>query len=185
MNFKRMYIWFALPLILFVIWFSLVFIPLNSGIKSRESDLARITSDTQSLEKAMKELLNRSSDQKRLHESYEQFMAQTPTVDRMPEYMKSLTGLARMRGVLVETISARYDTIDPSQNSQIFNPVFEMGLKGDFLDMGRFLEDMSRKGAYKNVQAARIDYSDKEYPQLSGNFAIEFKALKDVLSESK
>ncbi len=67
----------------------------------------------------------------------------------------------------------------------MLNPVFEVGLKGGFLEMGRFLEDLSNKTAFKSVQAARIGYDEREYPQLSGRFMIEFKALKGKKSESK
>ena len=65
------------------------------------------------------------------------------------------------------------------------NPVFEVGLKGGFLEMGRFLEDLSNRTAFKGIKAARISYDDKEYPQLNGRFVIEFKALKGKKSESK
>ena len=85
----------------------------------------------------------------------------------------------------VESLNGYYNTLDVVQGVGLVNPVFEMGLRGGFLEMGRFLEELSGKAAFKGIQAARIDYGEKEYPLLTGKFVIEFKALKGRKSESK
>jgi hypothetical protein len=103
----------------------------------------------------------------------------------MSQYMKNVSNMAKSRGMSVGSLSGYYNTIDVVQGVGLVNPVFELGLRGSFLEMGRFLEDLSARTAFKGIQAARIDYSEKEYPLLTGKFVIEFKALKGRKSESK
>jgi hypothetical protein len=70
-------------------------------------------------------------------------------------------------------------------HKNIVHPVFEMGIKGRFLDMGQFLEELSARTAYGSIKQARIACDEKEYPVLSGRFVIEFKALKERAREGK
>ena len=91
---------------------------------------------------------------------------------------------ARSRGMAVERLDGQYSSMDSARRG-IVNPVFAMDLKGGFLDMGKFLEEISRKTAFKGVQKARIAYDDKDNTLLAGRFVIEFKALKGIPGEGK
>jgi hypothetical protein len=185
MNFKSSYLWFGLPVLVVVAWILLVYMPMDSGAKNRERKLTTIKNERQSIERDMKDFVGEVTTQKRLQESYDEFMGQTPVVERMPEYMKNVMNMARNKGIVVGGLSGYYSSLDVSQRAGLVNPVFEVGLRGGFLEMGRFLEDLSNRTAFKGVQAARVSYDEKEYPQLSGKFVIEFKALKGKKSESK
>jgi hypothetical protein len=185
MNFKSSYLWFGLPILVIVAWISLVYIPMDSGAKNKERKLTDIKNVRQTVEREMKDFVGEATTQRKLQESYDEFMAQTPVVERMPEYMKNVVNMAKNRGIAIGSLSGYYSSLDVSQRAGLVNPVFEVGLKGGFLEMGRFLEDLSNRTAFKNIQAARISYEEKEYPQLSGKFVIEFKALKGKKSESK
>ncbi len=185
MNFRNFYLWFGLPVLVIVAWVFLVYMPLNSGMKNREGKLTAIKNERQLVERDMKEFVNEATTQKSLQTSYNEFMDQAPIIERMPEYMKNVMKMAKDKGMAIESLSGYYSSLDVSQKEGLVNPMFEMGLKGGFLEMGRFLEDLSSKTAFKGIEAAQISYSEKEYPQLTGKFIIDFKALKGKKSESK
>jgi hypothetical protein len=185
MNFKSLYLWFGLPILVIAAWVLLVYIPIDSGTKSKEKKLTAIKNERQTVEKDMKDFVGEVAAQKRLQETYGEFMGQTPVVERMPEYMKNVINTAKNKGVTVASLSGYYNSLDVSQKAGLVNPVFDVGLKGGFLEIGRFLEDLSNRTAFKGIQAARISYDEKEYPQLTGKVIIEFKALKGKKSESK
>ncbi len=185
MNFRSLYLWLGLPLIIFLVWVFLVYMPINSGMKSKEANLIAVKKERQALEGEIKNFVNEAATQKKLQDSYGELMGQTPVIEKVPDYMKNVMNMAKNRGIAVGSLSGYYNSLDISQKSGLVNPVFEIGLKGDFLGMARFLEDLSNKAAFKGVRAARISYDEKEYPQLTGKFVIEFKALKGEKSESK
>jgi len=178
MNFKSLYIWFALPILIFFAWVFLVYMPMDSSTKSGEGKLAAIKNERKALEKEIKNFVDAATTQKRLQDSYGEFTGQTPVIEKMPEYMKDVMNMGRNRGVTIGSLSGYYSSLDVSQKAGLVNPIFEIGLKGNFLEMGRFLEDLSKRTAFKSIQAARIGYDEREYPQLAGKFVIEFKALK-------
>jgi len=185
MNFRSLYLWFGLPVLVIVAWVLLIYMPMDSGAKNKEQKLTAIKNERQILEKDMKDFVGDATTQKKLQASYDEFMGQTPVVERMPEYMKNVMNMAKSKGLAIGSLSGYYSSLDISQKAGLVNPVFEMGLRGGFLEMGRFLEDLSYRTAFKGIQAARIDYDEKAYPQLTGKFVIEFKALKGRKSESK
>ena len=185
MNFKSLYLWFGLPVIVIVAWVLLVYVPMDSSARNKERKLTAIKNERQTVEKDMKDFVAEATTQKGLQKSYDEFMGQAPAVERMPEYMKNVMNMARNKGMTIGSLSGYYSSLDISQRAGLVNPVFEVGLKGGFLEMGRFLEDLSNRTAFKGIQAARIGYEEREYPQLSGRFIIEFKALKGKKSESK
>jgi hypothetical protein len=185
MNFRSLYLWFGLPILVVAAWVFLVFMPMDSGAKDKEGKLTAIKNERQALERDMKDFAGEVTTQRTLQTSYDAFMGQTPVIERIPEYMKNVMNMAKSKGIAVESLSGYYSSLDISQKAGLVNPVFEMGLRGGFLEMGRFLEDLSSRTAFKGIQAARINYDEKEYPQLTGKFVIEFKALKGKKSESK
>ncbi len=185
MNFKSLYLWFGLPVLVIVVWFFAVYLPIDSSMKSKENKLTAIKNERQTIEGNLKNIMSEATTQKKLQESYDEFMGQTPSVEQMSQYIKNVSNMAKSRGMSVGSLSGYYNTIDVAQGMGLVNPVFELGLRGNFLEMGRFLEDLSTRTAFRGIQAARIDYSEKEYPLLTGKFVIEFKALKSRKSESK
>ncbi|HVN97947.1 MAG TPA: hypothetical protein VMT62_16070 [Syntrophorhabdaceae bacterium] len=185
MNFRSLYVWFLLPVLIIIAWVVLVYVPVNSSARSKEGKLTAIRNERQTVERDMKDLVSEASSQKSLQVSYDEFMSQAPAIDRMPEYMKNVTRSARDRGMAVVSLSGYYSSLDVSQKGGLVNPTFEMGLKGGFLEMGRFLEELSNKPAFKGIEAARIGYDEKEYPQVTGRFVIDFKALTGRKGESK
>lgn len=185
MNFKSFYVWFGLPLLIIAAWVALVYIPVDSAMKKKESQLAAIKNERQKLDGSIKDLTVDARTQTILQQSYDEFMRQAPVIEKIPAYMRAVMQMARNKGVAIGSLDGYYNSIDISRKTELVYPVFEVGLKGGFLEMGRFLEELSGKTGFKGVQKAYISYEEKEYPTLNGKFVIEFKALKGKKREGK
>jgi Tfp pilus assembly protein PilO len=178
MNFKSFYIWFALPALLIAAWVALVYIPVDAVMKKKEGQLAVLKKERQKLEGNLKNLTVEARTQENLQQSYDNFMRQAPVIEKVPEYMRAVIQMAKNKGVAVGSLHGYYNSIEVSQKTGLVYPVFEVGLKGGFLEMGHFLEELSGKTGFRGIQRAYISYEEKEYPALNGKFVIEFKALK-------
>jgi Tfp pilus assembly protein PilO len=185
MNFKSFYLWFGLPVLLVAAWVALVYVPLDSAMKKKEGQLAGIKNERQKLEENLKNLTVEARTQENLQQSYDNFMRQAPVIEKIPEYMRAVMQMAKNKGVAIGSLHGYYNSIDVSQKTGLVYPVFEVGLKGGFLEMGRFLEELSGKTGFRGIQKAYINYEEKEYPALNGKFVIELKALKGKQREGK
>ena len=114
MNFKSPYLWFGLPVLVVVAWVLLVYIPMNSGVKNKESKLTVIKNERQTVEKDMKDFVGDATSQKRLQQSYDEFMGQAPIVERMPEYMKNVMNMAKSKGITIGSLNGYYSSLDVS-----------------------------------------------------------------------
>ena len=90
-----------------------------------------------------------------------------------------MAGAARRGGLGLDKFSGTFKTLDMQPKTILTYPVFEVGLKGRFMEMGKFLEQVSLSKAYRKILKGQISYTDKEYPLLAGKFEIEFKAWKE------
>jgi Tfp pilus assembly protein PilO len=185
MNSKSFYIWFGLPVLVIAAWVFLAYIPMHSAMQTREGTLTVVKNERQKLDASIMNLASEARTQKQLQQAYNEFMNQAPVMEKMPEYVRNVMKMAQDKGVAVKSLHGYYNTLELSQKAGLANPEFEVELKGGFLEMGRFLEELSGKAGFSAIHAARIGYDDKEYPTLTGKFVIEFKALKGKKNESK
>lgn len=184
MNYKRLATWLGIPLAIIIVWVLAVYLPIDAEAKKKQNTLDSILKERKDVETNVMSMSLQIQAQKSLKSAYNDFLRQTPAIDKMPGFIGSLLRDARSRGMAVERLDGQYSSMDSARRG-IVNPVFAMDLKGGFLDMGKFLEEISRKTAFKGVQKARIAYDDKDNTLLAGRFAIEFKALKGIPGEGK
>jgi hypothetical protein len=184
MNYKNLAIWIGMPVILIIVWVLAVYMPITAQAKKKQHAIDSILKDRKDLEAQLVTMSLQGKAQDDLKKKYNEFLIETPTLNTMPVFMGGVLNEARTRGMGVKSLDGRYSTLDVAQKG-IVNPVFAMDLKGGFLDMGKFLEDLSRRSAFKGIQKAKMAYDEKEGQVLSGKFLIEFKVLKDKTLESK
>ncbi len=185
MNFKSIYIWCGIPVALIIIWVLAVYLPFSSQVKNREKSLESIKQERKQVEASIVTLSRQSKTDDRWKESLNEFKAQAPLIEKMPDFIREISRSARNKGVMVDNVASVPSTIDTEQKSYVVNPVFDFDLKGGFLETGRFFEELSNRVAFKGVQKARISYNEKQYPLLAGKYMIEFKALKGKVFEGK
>ncbi|OPY00934.1 MAG: hypothetical protein A4E60_02028 [Syntrophorhabdus sp. PtaB.Bin047] len=184
MNYKNL-LWLAGPAVaIILLWVFAVYIPINAQAKKGQNSLNSVLQERKTLETSVLTMTQQMQTQDTLKKSYDEFLTRAPAVGRMGEYMAGVVHAAKLRGMSLERLSGQYESMEVS-NKNVVHPVFEMGIKGRFLDMGRFLEELSGQTAYGSIKQARIAYDEKEYPVLSGRFVIEFKALKERAREGK
>ncbi len=184
MNYKKLAVWFGIPLAMIIVWVFAVYLPINAGANKKQNTINAILKERKDIETNVMSMSREIQTQEGLKKSYNDFLDQTPSIDKMPGFMGALVRDARSKGMAVENLNGHYNSMDTARKG-IVNPVFEMGLKGGFLDMGKYLEEISQKTAFKGVQKARIAYDDKDNAVLAGRFVIEFKALKGRPGEGK
>ena len=184
MSYKNI-LWLAGPPVLVIaLWIFAVYMPLEAQATKGRNAVNAVKQELKNVETSVLNMTMQIQTQEQLKKSYDDFLGKAPTIDGMSQFMTGVVRDARTKGMGVERLSGHYDKMDLS-GKNVVNPVFEMGLRGDFLDMGKFLEELSGKTAFKGIQKASISYDEKDYPLLSGRFVIEFKALKGRSLESK
>ncbi len=184
MNYKKLAILVGVPVIMIVVWVLGVYLPIDAQAKKKQNSINTILKERKDMEASIMVMSQEIQTQETLKKVYNEFLSQTPTIDKMPGFMGSLVRDARSKGMAVERLNGYYSSIDVA-NKGIVNPVFEMGLKGQFLDIGKFIEEISQKTAFKGVQKARVAYNENDGSILTGRFVIEFKALKGRPGEGK
>ncbi|OPY79704.1 MAG: hypothetical protein A4E64_00348 [Syntrophorhabdus sp. PtaU1.Bin058] len=185
MRFKSIYIWYGMPLALIIIWVFAVYLPFSSQVKSREISLESVKQERKQVEASIITISQQAKSDEKWKESLVEFKTKAPLIEKMPDFIREIEKAARNRGVIVDNVAGIHSTIDTEQKSYVINPVFEFELKGGFLETGRFLEELSKRIAFKGIQKARISYNEKQYPTVAGRYTIEFKALKGKIFEGK
>ena len=184
MNFKKMAIWFVAPVAMIIIWGLAVYLPITSGSSKKQGMIASILKERKDIEMNIVSISQQMQVQDNLKKTYDNFLKQTPTVDKTSGFMRDLVRDARLRGMAVDSLSGHYEGIDSARKS-VVNPVFELSIRGSFLDMGKFLENMSEKSSFKVIRNARIAYDETDNATLTGKFMVEFKALQGKPGEGK
>ena len=184
MNYKKLAVWLGIPLAMIVVWALAVYLPVEAGAKKKQNMINAILKERKDMETNIMTISRQAQTQENARKAYNEFLAQTPSIDRMPGFMGGLLKDARSKGMAVGNLNGNYNSLDTAHKG-VVNPVFEMNIKGGFLDMGKFLEEISQKTAFKGVQKARIAFDDKDNAVLAGRFVIEFKALKGRPGEGK
>ncbi len=184
MSYKNL-IWLAGPAVaIILLWVFAVYMPISAQAKKAQNSLGAVLQERKALETSLVTMTQQVQTQETMKKSYDEFLTRAPAVGRMGEYMAGVVQAAKLKGMSLERLSGQYESMEVS-NKNIVHPVFEMGINGRFLDMGKFLEELSARPAYGSIKQARIASDEKEYPVLSGRFVIEFKALKERAREGK
>lgn len=185
MRFKQIYIWYGMPVVLIILWLFAVYLPFSSQAKDRERSLQSVKQERKQVEASIVTISLQAKSEEKWKESLVEFKTQAPLIEKMPDFIREISRAARNRGVMVDSVASVHSTIDTEQKSYVINPVFEFELKGGFLNTGRFLEELSKRIAFKGVQKARISCNEKQSPPVTGRYTIEFKALKGNMFEGK
>lgn len=105
--------------------------------------------------------------------------------DQFPSVIKTITEIGKKEGVVFDSLSS----IILPNNSQIpslINPALDIGLKGRFFDIAKFLEKVEKQKGFNRIVDGKVSYDDRDYPVLAGKFLVEFRAWKgDHIFESQ
>ena len=179
MRFKGLYLWIGIPVVAAVVWFFVVYMPIKAEIANKRNELNEAKQQTQKVEGDIKALTEMKRKEEGIKTSLREYRGQIPLFDNFPDFIYQVAGGARKSGLALDKFSGTFKTLDMQPKTILTYPIFEIGLKGRFMEMGKFLEQVSSSRAYRKIMKAQIVYNEKEYPLLAGKFEIEFKAWKE------
>ncbi|MCX5811457.1 MAG: type 4a pilus biogenesis protein PilO [Proteobacteria bacterium] len=179
MKFKPLYVWFATPVIVIIAWVLAFYMPLSSKIKLKNQELSKLKTEEQAIDNDINNMLQIKNRGAKMEQLIKTFQANIPVFDDFPGVMKDIVRTAKKNGILITDFNSSFTSIDKKRASMLTYPIFEIGLKGRFLEMGKFLEELEGNNSFKGILNAKLSYDEKEYPVLTGKFVIEFKAWKE------
>ena len=179
MRFKGLYAWIAVPILGAALWFVAWYMPMKADMNNKRNELNEVKQQTQKVEGDIRALTEMKRKEESIKTSLREYRGQIPLFDNFPDFIYQVAGGARKSGLVLDKFSGTFKTLDMKPKTILTYPIFEVGLKGRFMEMGKFLEQVSSSRAYRKIMKAQITYNEKEYPLLAGKFEIEFKAWKE------
>ena len=179
MRFKGLYAWIGLPIICAAVWFFFIYMPMKAEINNKRNELNEVKQQVQKAQADINALTEMKRKEESIKASLKEYRGQIPLFDNFPDFIYQVAGGARKSGLVLDKFSGTFKSLDMQPKTILTYPIFEVGLKGRFMEMGKFLEQVSSSRAYRKIMKGQIAYNEKEYPLLAGKFEIEFKAWKE------
>jgi Tfp pilus assembly protein PilO len=177
-------LWFGLPIVLIIVWIVAFYMPFSLKIKLRENELKNVRQQVDDVNNQTKIMVEAKKKSEQDKFSVGEIKKNIPVFDEFPDFVRGLVKTAKSHGVLVNSLNGKLTSPEGPQGLLV-SPVFEIGLTGAFLDIGKFLDDLERKAAYKRITKAHIAYGEKDYPALNAAFTVDFKAWRGGIFENK
>ena len=178
MKFRIIYLWFGLPALIVVLWFLAFYIPVSSFVDKQRNELSTAQRTRETVDKSVKDLLEIRKRDAQARSSFDGMSRNMPVYQQFPAVITAVAESGKKEGVVFETLNSVVLPNDSQQSPALIKPALDIGLKGRFLDIAKFLEGVERQKGYKRIADGKVSYTDKDYPVLTGKFLIEFRAWK-------
>jgi Tfp pilus assembly protein PilO len=178
MKFRITYLWFGLPVLIVVLWFLAFYIPVSSFLDKQRNELSTAQRTRETVDKSVKDLLEIRKRDAQARSSVDGMSRNMPVYQQFPAVITAVAESGKKEGVVFETVNSVVLPNDSQQSPALIKPALDIGLKGRFLDIAKFLEGVERQKGYKRIADGKVSYTDKDYPVLTGKFLIEFRAWK-------
>lgn len=179
MKLKKFYLYLSVPFIFLLLWVFLFYLPLQSKIELTRKKLAETKKERERIEKELEYFLQLTKKGKEVESTLKELRSKIPDVGESVVFLKEMVSEARKKGVRVETITSLFTSLKSLEGKRFAYPVFEVTMKGRFLDMGKFLEGLNEKEAISNIIKGKIYLNEKEYPDVVGKITLEMRAFKE------
>lgn len=178
MKFRITYLWFGLPVLIVVLWFLAFYIPVSSFVNKQRNELSTAQRTRETMDKSVKDLLEIRKRDAQARSSLDGMSRNMPVYRQFPAVITAMAESGKKGGVVFETLNSVVLPNDSQQSPALIKPALDIGLKGRFLDIAKFLEGIERQKGFKRIADGKVSYADKDYPVLTGKFLIEFRAWK-------
>jgi Tfp pilus assembly protein PilO len=178
MNFRPGYLWALLPVIVVIGWVIGFYGVVSSKSSVKERELAATMAEKLVLEKEVGRLLTLRKREGEAISKMDSMSASIPRYADLPAFMKEIVHMAKAKGVFVEDLGSIFSPVEDQKPKPVVNPSFEIVVKGRYLQIGAFLEELAANKAFKGVQKASLSYDEARYPVLTGRFQLQFKARR-------
>lgn len=178
MRFKITYFWFSLPILIGILWFFAFYIPVSSLIEKQRAELSTVQRTRETMGNAVRDILEARKKDAQARSSLDGISNSILMYHQFPTLIKAIAETGKRGGIVFDSFSGIVLPNDSQQIPSLIKPALDMTLKGRFLDIGKFLEGVEKQKGYKRIADGKISYTDKDYPELTGKFLIEFRARK-------
>jgi Tfp pilus assembly protein PilO len=178
MKFRPVYLWCLLPAVMIIGWAVIFYGPVSSGTGVAEKQLASVMAEKSTVETEMKKLAQLRQREDETRTRMDSMSADIPRYNDLPAFMKEIARIAGKRGVYLVDLGTVFSTVEDQRPRLLANPLFEITVKGRYLEIGHFLEELGGSRAFSTIQKAGLTYEDARYPILTGYFLIQFKARR-------
>jgi Tfp pilus assembly protein PilO len=179
LKFRRSYVWIGLPIIIAAVWFFVFYIPINGKIINKRNEFNQARQQNQKVDAEIRALMETKKKEETVKVSLREYRSQIPFYDNLPDFIYRLAAKARDGGLRLDKFNGIFKSLDVQPKTILTYPVFEIGLRGRYVEIGKFLEEVGSSKAYRRILKGQISYNEKEYPLLTSRFEIEFKAWKE------
>jgi len=179
MRFKIIYLWFSLPFLLAILWFLAFYMPVSSFTVKQQAELSAAQRTREVTGNALRDVLEARTKDAQARLSIDRISKNMPMYHQFPSVLKAVVESGNKGGVVFDSLNSVVLPNDSQQIPSLIKPALDMGLKGRFLDICKFLEGAGQQKGYKRIADGRLTYTDKDYPVLTGKFLIEFRAWKE------
>lgn len=178
MRIFKKYVNFLFPIILFLLWLFIIFFPLSSRIKERKERLAQTKTQIEEVERQIKTYGTLKKKKEEIDLRLNEIKEKVNSIDRIHETMKEVTLLAKRQNLSIEGFSSLFTSFDELKGKSFVYPAFEISIKGRFLNIGRFLEELQKRKTIAGIYKARLFLEEKDYPFVQGKVVIEIMAKR-------
>jgi Tfp pilus assembly protein PilO len=185
MKFKGVYFWIALPVAIVVIWLLAFYLPISSEIRSSGQGVLALKYESEKMDNEIASTNTLVQRDRQMQKSLKDFTAQVPQVAALPDFIRWLTKRAKETGLSVSRIDSSLPPSDETQGSIFLHPIVEIDLQGRFLEMGRFLDDISQRFVFNSILKAKVSSVERENPVLSAKYVVELNVWREQQSASK
>lgn len=178
MRFKITYFWFSLPILIGILWLFAFYIPVSSLIEKQRVELSTARRTRETMGNAVRDILEARKKDTQARLSLDGISKSMPMYHQFPSLIKAIAETGQRGGIVFDSFNSLVLPNDSQQIPSLVKPALDMTLKGRFLDIGKFLEGVEKQKGYKRIADGKVSYVDKDYPELTGKFLIEFRAWK-------
>lgn len=174
-----------MPLTIIILWIFMFYMPFSAKIKQKEKELAGLKQEGQAIELNINKAIDVKKRGDQVKASIHEIQMQLPTIDVFPDFMISLLKSIRKESIKLSSFKSNFSSLEERPGLLLVHPVFEIGLKGRFINMGKFIDELDNGKYFRGILRAKITYDEKEYPTLTGRFTTEFTARRSGVLEGK
>jgi Tfp pilus assembly protein PilO len=185
MKFKGVYLWVALPVAIVVVWLLAFYLPISVEIRSSGQQIQAVKSEAEKTDNEIASTSTLVQRDRQMQQSLKDFTTQVPQVAALPDFIRWVTKRAKETGLSVNRIDSSLPPSDGAQGSVFLHPLVQVDVQGRFLEMGRFLDDLSQKFAFKSILKAKVSYVERENPVLSAKYVVELNVWREQQSAGK
>jgi hypothetical protein len=185
MRFRGLYLWVALPIAIVIAWAVLFYWPLATETRLRKQEMAAAGKAIENTERELMAVGTALDKERQVKQSLSELYSQIPHLSELPDLMRWMVKRAKQDGLALEVVQSTVSALKGTGSSGVVHPVFEVRVKGRFLEVGRFLGDLETKALFKGVASASITADERDNPVVLTKCTMELNAWRERPIESK